>query len=773
MMKKFFTFMALCLAAMTAQAQDDLTWWGNYTTESTRVTGNSVVPGNYEAAMYVAGDGDLKSISIEQIRIQTRLSASSSQDVKFWIRTQLDGENVVEVAPESVSSSGFTTVTLPEAYTLPETGAYVGYSFRVTQWWNEYEGTPVVYAQKSVEKGFYLKQPGETEFTDKSSTGCLAAQIGFKAPAAEMWWGNYTGTEQTGLLGNNKVPGNYQAAMFVDGSGALQGSSIKQIRIQTRLSSSSSQDVKFWIRTDLNGENVVEVAPESVASSGYTTVELPEPYALPETGVYVGYSFRVTTWYNEYEGTPVVYARKSVEKGLYLMQPEETELTDKSSTGCLAAQVLLTGGNMAANGVQVADDLDDIVALVGQTISVNLTLTNQGTAGVQSIDYTYTLDGEKKEGHLDLATPIDAMLGAKQTVSVELGAPAVAGSQDINIQITKVNGQDNSVTGKKSKCSVGVTVLSESAKRNAVAEIFYNTGNGYAPRAIVGSQLLNQEDGVIAFLIDHYSGAQAVESYADFQKVFNAESYTNKYTTYPVAEVNRQLTTDPYTGATVASNYSANHFGAADVVKATLDDPTEASVTLTAQWADETQEKLNLTATTNFMADFKQAPYRLAFVVVKDNVKETISNYLCYYKTAYADDDMAEWLNNPYTNTDYPLNNVAVASSDVNGIVGSVPSTLKAGQDYTYDYELDVPVKDGQEEATNARAVVLLINRYTKVIVNAAMTTIPAFGDATGIEQVVDASEPVVAPIYNMNGQQVKAAQRGLYIQNGRKFVIK
>ncbi|MBQ9187587.1 MAG: Omp28-related outer membrane protein [Prevotella sp.] len=770
-MKKFYSLFVLALLALTAQAQDDLTWWGYYTgTESTSLTGNNKVPGDYEAAMFVAGDGDLKGISIQSIRIQTRLSTSSSANVKFWIRTALDGENVVEVTPETVASSGYTTVTLPEAYALPETGAYVGYSFRVTQWWNEYEGTPVVYAPKSVEGGLYVKKPGEEAFTDMSSTGCFAAQIGFKAPESEMWWGNFTGTESTGLMGNNKVPGSYQAAMFVAGDGALQGTKIKTIRIQTRLSTSSSENVKFWIRTALDGENVVEVTPEAVASSGYTTVELPESYAIPATGCYVGYSFRVTQWWNEYEGTPVVYAKKSVEGGLYLMQPEETEFTDKSSTGCLAAQILVTGGSFAADAAQVADDLDDMVAVVGTPISVNLTLTNQGSVGVQSIDYTYTLDGEAKESHADLATPIEAMLGAKGTVTVELGAPQQAGQQEIEIQITKVNGNANGITGRKSKCSVVVTVLSESAPRKAVAEIFYNTSNGYAPRAIVGSQLLNQQENVIAFLIDHYSGALAVESYAEFQKNYNATSYTNKYSTYPVAEVNRAFTTDPYTGATTASYYGANHFAAAEVVTATLTKATEASVGVEAQWTDDTESKVAITATTTFMADFKSAPYRLAFVVIKDNVKETISNYITYYKTAYADDDMEEWRTNPYTNPDYVLNNVAVASSDVTGIIGSVPTRLTAGEEYTYEYELEVPAIESQEEATNARVVALLINKDTKEIVNAEIVAIN--GTTTGIDAVVPA-KPVAETIYNLSGQRVDASYKGLVIMNGRKVVIK
>jgi len=772
MMKKIYSLFVLALLAMTAQAQDDLTWWGYYTgSESTSVTGNNKVPGDYEAAMFVAGNGDLKGISISSIRIQTRLSASSSKDVKFWIRTALDGENVVEAVPASVSSSGYTTVTLPEAYALPETGVYVGYSFSVTTWYNEYEGTPVVYARKSVEGGLFVKKPGEESFTDMSSSGCLAAQIGFTAPAAEMWWGNYTGSEATGLMGNSKVPGDYQAAMFVAGDGSLQGTKIKSIRIQTRLSASSSENVKFWIRTALDGENVVEVAPETVAGSGYTTVELPEAYALPETGCYVGYSFRVTKWWNEYEGTPVVYAKKSVEGGLFLMQPEEIEFTDKSSTGCLAAQVMVTGGSLASDAAQVADDLDDMVALVGQPIVLNLNLTNQGSAGVQSIDFTYTLDGVTKEGHADLATPIDAMLGAKQSVAIQLEAPQQAGQQEIEIQITKVNGNANGVTGRKSKCSVVVTVLSESAPRKAVAEIFYNTTNGYAPRAIVGQQLLSKNENIIAFLIDHYSGSQAVASYADFQKIPNGTSFTNKYTAYPIAEVNRAFTEDPYTGLVKAANSGVeNHFGAEEPIVATLREATEATVEVEAKWLDEEQSKVSVTATTKYLADFKSAPYRLAFVVIKDNVKEKVSSYITYYKAAYADDDMEEWRNNPYSNENYPLNNVAVASTDVTGIIGSVPSTLTAGEAYDYSTDIEVPALDGQEEANNARVVALLINKNTKQIVNAEVA---AIADATTTAIKTIGSEQQATQAYSLNGQRVNASYKGLVIKNGKKVVVK
>ena len=767
MMKKFYTFLTLALLALTAQAQDDLTWWGYFTNQSTGITGNNQVPGSYEAAMFVAGDGDLKGVSIESIRIQTRLSASSSENVVFWIRTALDGENVVEVTPASVSSSGYTTVTLPNPYALPETGAYVGYSFRVTQWWNEYEGTPVVYGKTAVPNSFYLKKPGETTFTDMSSTGCLAAQVGFKAPAVTMWWGNYTGTEQTGLAGNNKVPGSYEAAMFVAGDGALKDADITAIRIQTRLSASSSENVKFWLRSALDGENLVEVTPETVAGSGYTTVQLPEAYKIPAEGVYVGYSFRVTQWWNEYEGTPVVYARKVVEKGFYLKQPEEAEFTDKSSTGCLAAQIEVSSSSMTSDAAQVADDLDDIVALVGQPVSVSLNITNQGAAGVQSIGYVCTVDGVAGQEHtVVLPTPIDAMLGAKAAVAVELDALTAAGQQEVEIEITKVNGNANGITGKKTKCSVYVTAITESAPRKAVAEIFVGASQYNSPRGYVGAELLAKNENIIPVLIDYYSGTFAVSSYADFQKNYNATSFTNKYATYPVAEVNRAFTTDPYFGNTAAPY----HYASEPLIAATLSEPTEAAVTVEADWSKEDADSVVINATATFKADFKSAPYRLAFVLVADGLVRDVNNYVCYQKTNYPDDDMYYWREGDgasYTVKEYVHNNMAIASSDVTGIAGSLPKNITAGVANSCESGLKMPAWEGQEP-TNVRVLALLINKDTKRIVNAAIA--PVGATATAIETV---KQPAAQQqrIYNLNGQLVKNAQKGLYIIDGRKVM--
>ena len=99
-MKKLYSLCVLLALALTASAQDDLTWWGYYNTQSTSLTGNYKL-GTYEAAMFVAGDGTLAGASIEAFRAQTRLY-SNAKNFKFWVRATLDGENLAEATPETL-----------------------------------------------------------------------------------------------------------------------------------------------------------------------------------------------------------------------------------------------------------------------------------------------------------------------------------------------------------------------------------------------------------------------------------------------------------------------------------------------------------------------------------------------------------------------------------------------------------------------------------------------------------------------------------------------
>ena len=199
----------------------------------------------------------------------------------------------------------------------------------------------------------------------------------------------------------------------------------------------------------------------------------------------MGYSFTLSSWYSDYDYTPVVYVKKDVAKSFYLKQPEETEFTDKSSTGCLALQVKISGDNIKTNAASINDDLDDVMALVGNEVVVTPTIKNLGTAGVSSIDFTCDLNGETKEGHADLETPIENMYQNAGTVTLNLGTLTKAGEQEVTIKVTKVNGVENENTSKV-KATVYVIGLEESATRKSLVEVYVGASKYYSARGYVG-----------------------------------------------------------------------------------------------------------------------------------------------------------------------------------------------------------------------------------------------------------------------------------------------
>ncbi|MCQ2254342.1 MAG: chitobiase/beta-hexosaminidase C-terminal domain-containing protein [Bacteroidaceae bacterium] len=539
----------------------------------------------------------------------------------------------------------------------------------------------------------------------------------YVAPAPSMWWGNYS-NQQTSLTGNYKL-GTYEVAMFVAGDGDLKGVNIAGERMQTRLYS-NAKDVKIWVRKTLDGENIAEKVVENPASSGWSEAMFDAPVALPEEGAYVGYSFTLASWYSDYDYTPIVRGSKVVAGGFYLKQPDETTFSDKSATGCSTSQILISGGDLKTNVASIADDIDDIVALKGSTIKVNATVTSQGTAGISSLDYTYTLDGSSHDGHIDLETPFGQMFGEQKTFEIELGAPTQLGTQESVIQITKVNGEANeNVSVKKTKASVNITVLAESAPRTAVAEIYVGPSKPYSARGLVGAEQLAKTmgDKVIPVVVQSYDSPLVTPEYKAYQQYADGSL---RFTSYPTAEINREFKTDPYFGNSTAAPY---HFTANTLVEPTLDAVTEGSVSAQASWADDAKTTVKISAKANFTGDFSDASYRFGFMVIADSIKQDFSNYITYYKTQYPDDDMAFWRESPYSSKDIAVNNMVVASTDVTGISKSIPSTIAAGTDYTYELELPINQFEGQNPQ-NFRVVALLLNNDKKIVVNAALASL-------------------------------------------------
>lgn len=579
--------------------------------------------------------------------------------------------------------------------------------------------------------------------------------------SGQMWWGYYS-NQQTALVGNSQL-GLYEVAMFVPGDGDLSGVNIAGARMQTRLYS-NAKDVKLWIRSSLDGENLAEKTITNPASSGWTSATFDAPVSLPSSGVYVGYSFNLASWYSDYDYTPVVTGKKVVSGGLYLKQPNEETFTDKSAKGCATTQLIISGSALKSNAVSLADDIDNMVGLKGAPVNVKINVTNLGTAGVKDIDYTYTLDGGTHTGHIDLTTPIGQVYNDQQSFNIELGSASQLGPQTCELQITKVNGQANqNPSEKKTKASFDIVILKESAPRTSVAEIYIGPSQQYSFRGLVGAEQLAKSlgDKIIPVIAQSYNSPLVTPEYKAYEQYADGSL---RFTTYPKAEINREFVTDPYYGNATASPY---HFTADKLVEPTLNVVTEGTITAKASWTDESKTSVSISAAANFTGDFLRAPYRMGFIVIADGFVQDLTNYACYYKTQYPDDDMSVWTQGTYSMKGVEINNMVVSSTDMNGVAKSINATIAGGHDYKFDYELPINQFEGQSPK-NFRVVALLLNNDTKTIVNASVTPVEGVSAIQNISTSKGENT-----IYNLNGVRVEKPSKGIFIVNGKKMVIK
>ena len=304
--------------------------------------------------------------------------------------------------------------------------------------------------------------------------------------------------------------------------------------------------------------------------------------------------------------------------------------------------------------------------------------------------------------------------------------------------------------------------------RRSVIEEYTGTWCGNCPRGIVGLQRLSEEFGDRCIAIAVHSGAgepMQILSYPDLQPG----------TGIPACNIDRGPKLDPYRGSHTAYHYNIN----ADFA-ARLAEPSEAGLELSAQWADANQWDVRFTATTTFGFSGDAANYRLAFILLEDGMKGTGKDWVQvnYFSTSstfddsktYLDDDMAWWRNAPLNVTDIEYNHVPVNTLGIKtGIQGSIQSPAVKGEAQTYAADVTtLGVKIIQDKA-RLSAVALLLNTETGRVVNAARADIRPFG--TAAVQSVAAPQQSAAPVYDLQGRRIATPQKGLYIQNGKKYV--
>ena len=345
----------------------------------------------------------------------------------------------------------------------------------------------------------------------------LAITSANHAAASQTWWGYYLATENRTATGYNAKATVSQAIFIPGNTGAAQGKTIKGVRLYMR-SFAAISGLKVWISRSLPSAadkadyvqtmNMVDMnnGDESSESLGkQNDITLDKPYVIPAEGVYVGYTFTVRSTNADYGKHPTCVADGDIEGGLFMAKGSTWTDYSKKGKGHLALQVQLDG-EFYNNALSPHDFGTQIVAK-GGSVKVPIRVTNDGTATVKDFDYTVAIDGTTSaEKHVSLAQEL-ANINESTTGTIELQAADRAVSQQVQVTITKVNGQPNesghaTATGK-------LNTLGESFERNVLVEEFTTEKCPNCPSmATMMKNTLNRypQQAARVALVCHHSG---------------------------------------------------------------------------------------------------------------------------------------------------------------------------------------------------------------------------------------------------------------------------
>lgn len=242
-------------------------------------------------------------------------------------------------------------------------------------------------------------------------------------------------------------------------------------------------------------------------------------------------------------------------------------------------------------------------------------------------------------------------------------------------------------------------------------EEYTGTWCGWCIRGIVGMELLSETFG------DDYIGV--AYHYGDAMQTINTNNYPNNVTGFPTAYAERSNEIDPLFG------FGNTSGGIISDMRRLASIAAIAGIEVTAAWTSEAKTQISVDVTSFFTSDINNGNYGFEVMLLADDLYGTGSswnqeNYYSGYSYYQNDPYLGEWVRKPGTVTGLHFNDVLLATSRV--IAGSLPTTMVAYDDYSYNYtfSLDRLAKPALvQNKDNLRIIAMVVNRNTGNVVNA------------------------------------------------------
>lgn len=569
-----------------------------------------------------------------------------------------------------------------------------------------------------------------------------------------------TGTKEVKYFGTAKKESFDVAMLLADKY--TKGKKIETIKVPFPKNAEIG-NVKIWLTKKLalaNKKNVADVMTlDATMDDSTAIVKFATPYTIDSDTLYIGYSFDVVEL-TERTQLPISLINEKGVQGLWTHSSRTyRSWLDKSTYGCSAMQVELSGFN--ANDAYF-EGFKDYYNQVNIATPIKLTLLNRGYNGIKSIDYSYSVGDKKVSDHLTLDAPIPACLNASTEFTVTLPAIEAKGKYPVKFSIDKVNGEANSEVATANST---MAIYNKLPKHRPVMEEFTGTWCGNCARGWIGLEVMTRLHPDFIALAYHSGDVMQVIDQKQFL------GFDTENPSYPMANIDRVYTDiDPYYGADMTP------FGIEEIWKKQAEILAPASLETEVAFTPDGKD-IKAKAILEFPEDTNDADkYSVEFVLVTDGLHGEgqaweQSNYLEENEKGdypFPEADIFFAGSSSIPNMHY--NDVVVATTRLRDGLIKLPAKVEAEKAFSIEgtiTEVD-SIKNMAnypviQDSKNLRIVALLLNEKGE-IVNGAQAKVTGY-ETTGIRNInTNATEADVPAIYNLQGHRLQTMQKGLNI---------
>lgn len=519
---------------------------------------------------------------------------------------------------------------------------------------------------------------------------------------------------------------------------------------------------RFFYTTDITKEEYTQDFSMSTTPFAENTVSVDTPYTITgeEKNLYFGYSIvtpaKDDMYYAVIDDVPNVNTTFMIGTSSNGESMPTNFGSYGSQYGALCMALTLEGDHFPKY-VNFESFPSAICLPLGQTSSLPISLHAVSGTPVESVEIAYAIGGKDYTSTIEFNPAYNAGSSINIDTNIEFPAFEEKFNEDVQFNITKINGLENVSDG--ASATSRVVVVSEVPAHQTLFEEYTGTWCGYCTRGYAALEYIreNYPDFIVAAF---HSGSQTK---ADPMQITN--NFPTRVQGLPSAVLNRNMIVDPYYGT---QNYDMEVPVVGDVLALNAV-PSVWSVKVSHEW--ESEDILVATTEVANMAGFDNSTYKIAYLLVADGLSGKTNTWFQtnYYNTerpVYIPELNAFCMGGKYGKGSVSgliFNDVVVSTTGIYGVAGSIPTSLESEQVSEHSLSFDISkIKADLIPDRNKLRVIAAVVDEKGVVLNCAKDEVNDYG-TSAVESIDTQDAPV--EYYNLNGMKVADPANGIYIR--------